>query len=728
MKLVRKHQLLILCTTLSILVLACAAGCPKPGKKPPTNTPTSGGKGVGTNIQVFTQTIDSFNHLENHFGQESLTHILARLNGWITDQSPDPAWQEDAFFAEQEKSLSALAEHFAQLAKSLEKIIVADRQSGSALTPNDVQQAADLAKTLLDQLAATQEELGVRQLLEFRQSVGEVENVLRPFATVAKNMNMSEDAIREFFQTQFQQLGGDTVQLVHYFNGLSEIIGHFAEPFRGPALNFSRLDGDFLKQAFWCRNVAHWACGNRQEEIELAKELFDWTVRNIMLQTALRTPQGELLPVPPQTPWETLLFGTGSTADWAYVFVELLRQHRIDACLFVSDFQNAQGQTARLPWAVGVLLGGKVHVFLVRYGVPLVTEDEITLVPDKGLVFGQVATFDQLRETPELLLTCLGENFAVDQVNTLLAQTSLVIPADPIARSQRMFLLEKNLTGTHKTVLSASWTELKQRFENAMPGTTVTRWNYPFEAYFQSCLNRNLSNRAPDVRMELFRLAADPQQPYPLWKGRILYLSGRRTGQGTAAGELQHACISEQERNAMMDKSAAAFGESGMQLEMQIRELETALQGASPADTPELQAKWQELLQMRNNFEAALGMNLQGLQLQAVLFEIAGATANYWLGQIHFEEALLAANASNRKSSLNAAYDYVHKRIINNYKPHLQQWRHGANYHLGRVCEMQGKYEEAMRYYSTASPESDRIGRLFRAKQIERLTPKDAKE
>jgi hypothetical protein len=362
-----------------------------------------------------------------------------------------------------------------------------------------------------------------------------------------------------------------------------------------------------------------------------------------------------------------------------------------------------------------------VHVFLVRYGLPLVTEDEITLVPEKGLVFGQVATFGQLQENPELLLTYLGENFSVDQVKTLLAQTTLAIPADPIAQAQRMFILEKTLIGAAKTVLFTSYSELQRRFENAIPGVTVTRWNYPFEAYFQSCLTRN----TPDARMEMFRIAANPEHPYPLWKGRILYLSGRKTGQGAAASELQHATISEQERNALMDKSAAAMSQPLTQLESQIRETETALQGASEADKPELQAQLQELLQLHREFAAGIGMNYQGLQLQSAMFEVVSGTANYWLGQIHFEEALLATHAGNRKSSLRAAYDYVNKRIISNYKPHLQQWRLGANYHLGRVCEMQGKYDEAIRFYSNATPEPDRIGRLFRARQLQRLAPEE---
>ena len=722
MKCVRNHHFFVLCTFITALAFACVVGCPQKTKQPPGRPSVGGGKGVGTNEQIFSQVIDSFNHLENHFGQESFTHIVARLNSWFTDQSPDPSWQEDAFFVEQEKSLSVLAENFTQFAKSLEKIIVPDHQSDSSpLTPDDVQNAANLAKTLMEQLAVTQETLGVPQLLGFQQRVGEIESILGPLANVAKSRDMSEDAIREFFQSRFRQLGDNMIQLVYYFHGQADIISHFAESFRGRTLDFSRLDGDYLKQAFWCRSVAHWACGNRQEEIELAKELFDWTIRNIMLQT-VPLPQGQMFPMVPQNPWETLLFGKGSTSDWAYLFVEFLRQHRIDACLFVSNFQDSQGQIARLPWGAGVLIDGKVHVFLVRYGVPLViTEDEITLVPDKGLVFGRVATFDQLQDNLELLLPYLGEKFSTDQVRILLEQTSLVIPADPIAQSQRMLLLEKALTGANKTVLFTSFPELKQRFENAVPGATVARWNYPFAANFQSCLTRNV----PDMRMELFRLAANPEYPYPLWKGRILYFSGRKTGQGAAATELQNASISEQERLSLMDKSAVAMAERGTQLDLQIRETETALLGVSEEDKPGLQMLLQELLQLRNEFASQIGMNFQGLQFQSAMYEIVGGTANYWLGQIHFEEALLATNASNRKGSLSAAYDYVNKRIINNFKPHLQQWRLGANYHMGRVCEMQGKYEEAIRFYSMTSPEPDSVGRLFRARQLQRLAPKE---
>ncbi len=720
MNIVQKNKFFVLFLLTSLVTLSVVIGCPKPAKKPPKKT--VGGGDSGTNEQVFIQQIDSLNHLENHFGQDSLTHILGRLEGWLANQSSDPAWQEDAFFAEQEKFLAEMAVNLKEFSSLLERIAAPSAEDAPPLTPDDVQKASDAAKKLLEQLTAAAETQGIRQFFEYQQSVREVDGVLTPLAITAKNRNFSEDDIRGFFQGQFQQLGGNTMQLVLYFRDLSEAMNRFAETFRGQSLNFSRLDGDYLKQAFWCRSVSHWAGGNRQEEIERVKSLFDWTVRNIMMQTFTITPQREVLPVPPQAPWESLLFGKGAPSDWGYVFIELLRQQRIDACLLVSDIQNAQGQVSRSPWAVGVLLDGKLHLFLVRYGLPLVAENQITLDPDRGLAFGDVVTLDRLQAEPALLAAYLGDNFSVDQVKSLLQQTSIVIPANPIAGSQRMMIFEKILTGTNKTVLFSSFAELKDRFEKALPGMTVSRWNYPFEANFQSCVSRG----AQDMRMELFRISADPQHPYPLWKGRILYLSGRSTGQEAATSELQHACISDRQLAAMMDRQAVAMTEPMTQLEAQIREIETALQGASENDKPELQAKLQELQQLFSQYAAGMGGNFEGLQLQALLFEIAGGTANYWLGQIHFEEALQATNAGSRKSSLSAAYDYINKRVVNNAKG--QQWRHGALYHLGRVCEAQGKYDEAIRDYSVTSQEPDNVGWLFRAKQLQRLAPKPSAE
>ena len=681
----------------------------------------------GTSEQVFNQSINSFYHLENHFGPDALTQILGRLNRWLAGQSQVSTWQESPFFVEQEKAILALSDNFEQFAAAIERISGGNQNSETpdkvppALTPGDVQQAVDLGKTLLEQLAAFRSELGIRAFLDYEQRVREVTDALTPVANTAKTRNLSEAEIRGFFQGQFQQIGGNTLQIVGYFRDQSEILKHFAETFRGSTLDFRRLDGDYLKQAFWCKSISQWAGGSRQDEIERAKNLFDWTVRNIMLQSSGRNAQNEIVLAPPQLPWESLLFGTGTVSDWAWVFVELLRQQRIDACLLVADMQDALGQVAPSPWGVGVLVDGKMYVFLVRYGLPLVEESEIRLEPGKGLLFDHVVTYDQLLEKPEILAAILGDDYTVDQVKDLLQkQTKLMIPTDPIANSQRMLILEKALTGNHKAVLFANYEETKKRFEQALPGQTISRWQYPFEANFQATQMRGLS----DMRMELFKLAVDANHPYPLWKGRILYLTGRRIGQDAATSELQQACVSDQVLSGLRDRQTVAMFEPVKQMYAKIQEVELALQSASDADKVVLQERLAKMRQDFEQMEAGLVENIQGLQVQAIMFSIAVGSANYWLGQAALEEALETNNVSDRKDSLKAASDYVTKRIINN--PKAQQWQHGAQYHLARVNEAQGNYAEAVKYYSTPTQEPDRIGRLYRAKQLQRLAPETA--
>ena len=83
--------------------------------------------------------------------------------------------------------------------------------------------------------------------------------------------------------------------------------------------------------------------GDVMDDLERAKRLFDWTVRNIELEPDDRT-------WIPQFPWETLLFGRGTAAERAWVFILLLRQLNIDAAVLAVDKEPAardEGQAAR---------------------------------------------------------------------------------------------------------------------------------------------------------------------------------------------------------------------------------------------------------------------------------------------------------------------------------------------------------------------------------------------
>ena len=96
------------------------------------------------------------------------------------------------------------------------------------------------------------------------------------------------------------------------------------------SMEFTRFDGYVLQEASWLRDLAHWARGDVLNGLERAKTLFDWTVRNIQLEP---DEEGRI----PQFPWETLLFGRGTAAERAWVYVLLLRQLDIDAAVLAVE-------------------------------------------------------------------------------------------------------------------------------------------------------------------------------------------------------------------------------------------------------------------------------------------------------------------------------------------------------------------------------------------------------
>jgi hypothetical protein len=104
-------------------------------------------------------------------------------------------------------------------------------------------------------------------------------------------------------------------------------------------MEFSRFDGYALQEALWLRDISHshWARGDLIDDVERAKSLFDWTVRNIQLEP---DDPNRI----PRFPWETLLYGQGTASERAWVFILLLRQLEIDAAVLAIDVGPAAGE------------------------------------------------------------------------------------------------------------------------------------------------------------------------------------------------------------------------------------------------------------------------------------------------------------------------------------------------------------------------------------------------
>ena len=100
-------------------------------------------------------------------------------------------------------------------------------------------------------------------------------------------------------------------------------------------VHFTSYDGYVLMEADWSRDVVRWAKGDTSDDLTAARNLFDWTVRNIQLDED-RPDRA------PQVPWETLFLGHGTALERAWTYILLLRQCNIDAAVLAarSEFQQ----------------------------------------------------------------------------------------------------------------------------------------------------------------------------------------------------------------------------------------------------------------------------------------------------------------------------------------------------------------------------------------------------
>lgn len=268
---------------------------------------------------------------------------------------------------------------------------------------------------------------------------------------------------------------------------------------------FAEHEGRFLQQAIWLRDIAIWAKGNAVADDEVARALFDWTVRNIQL-----SPSESVRYI--REPWQALLYGRGDARARAWVFVELLRQQGISAVLLATSPQ--QGDPPRL-WTVAVEADGAWRLYDPRLGVPIPGGD------------GETAALTELIENPQWLEklsvdTPDGETLSywvgAEQLERLVAW----IVADPVQLSHRAELLEQALEGEAFVRLTAQVAPLAKRLIAHVAIDEVRLWTRPFEGI----RDRRVVDQ--EVRREA-GAAFEPFAAHPLlWKARVLHFQGMK--------------------------------------------------------------------------------------------------------------------------------------------------------------------------------------------------------
>ncbi|NDC52974.1 MAG: hypothetical protein EBZ74_01475, partial [Planctomycetia bacterium] len=234
----------------------------------------------------------------------------------------------------------------------------------------------------------------------------------------------------------------------------------------------AEVDVPALRDQRWLADIAASARGDAVDDVEVARNLFAWTVRSLAI-----TSDPPLVPTDatPGTRWfslgDVLLAGRASGAQRAWVFLELLRHAGLDGVMLATG--DAAAGPLR-PWLPALVSGGEAFLFEPVYGLP---------VP--GPEGAGVATVRQAAADPAILRALSLPDRAYPVQAADLAKLSVLVPAAPVNLARRMHLLDGQLAGVAKVDLAIAATELGATALAALPGPAdpgrVRLWEFPWE-------------------------------------------------------------------------------------------------------------------------------------------------------------------------------------------------------------------------------------------------------
>ncbi|MDR2115886.1 MAG: hypothetical protein LBP87_05845 [Planctomycetaceae bacterium] len=475
-------------------------------------------------------------------GYEKLVSITDWLNKWIQRRARDENWQPDSTLLEMEhntRTVAATALETVQLLNLLQGENVTD-DKGQPIVPsesleNERKKFTELLSRLITELKIMSTQCGIPGVTVYSQSITKIQ---KKFVELESIPNLNAAGIRNFTR-QLEQLEKDTLN----FADIAGMLEKYAAELRIEGLFIQQSDADYLKQCTWTRNLSNWARGEKQVLLERVVNLLDWTTCNIDLRDkTVQISQNQSIEMPQQYPWQTLLLGYSTLWDRTWLFMELLRQQRIDAALLSVPLP----EQPELPlfWAVGVLLDGEVYLFLPAYGMPLPGTGKPTIGDDGTLHFPEIATLSQVLKDDQLLRQLdFSEQQKFPITSELLQKTTVYLLATPESASMRMKVLESELSGEQNMVLYTNLQEQRRLFSAIPSVKAVEIWKYPLRTKFEQLF----IGQRTRLFMEPLVMLNPKRQDFPLWTGRVLYFKGQINGQENAITAYQNARIPDRD-------------------------------------------------------------------------------------------------------------------------------------------------------------------------------------
>ena len=204
------------------------------------------------------------------------------------------------------------------------------------------------------------------------------------------------------------------------------------------ARTFRPLDAHHLQMCFLLRDASRMLDQPGLDPLEQARMALAWVDRQVLL----RESSGPLVP-----PYYVLRAGQGNTRERALVFLALLQQFRIPAC--VLQWPDEDGKQGLLLVGVLITRGEQTDIFLFdpRLGQPI-----------SGPGPDGIATLARWRKDPKLLPLAKGKNAS---------RPEILLAAGLSAFSPRMKYLEENLARSERIVLALEPAQLMKQIKAA---------------------------------------------------------------------------------------------------------------------------------------------------------------------------------------------------------------------------------------------------------------------
>ena len=450
--------------------------------------------------------------------------------------------------------------------------------------------------------------------------------------------------------------------------------------------HFTAYDGFALMEAVWARDVARWAKGNSSDDLLAARNLFDWTVRNIQLDEDRPNRV-------PQVPWETLFLGHGTAMERAWTYILLLRQCDIDAAVLALPVTTpAAGKPAAklTQWCVAVLIGDKdkkLYLFDPGLGLPVPTANGITAAKS-GELDVLPATLDQVIANSKLLDRLAGDSDSPYWASKAdLKHAAALVEASPLYIEPRAKRMEASLAGERKMVLSRT----------VATGGAVQSGGRRRRADVGVPLRNAPAPHGDVAAASLFSIAVVPSL-HRHWRGRQS-LQGPRPAP-------QRPLLRRKRRHRILPEGTAADARRNGPGSKARPAILHGIDREEKENGHVLTRQSEEELNKaaRSFWELCISSVLLGR-----------IDAAYWLGQIEYELGQYdSASSYFDARTLQAAGSTVF-------------WGSGAHYNMARCNEITGHWQDAVQEYEAIGGLYKEPGSLLRAQWLREVhVPKPA--